>query len=234
MNVMAKQRSFLALALALASCGAILTSFFSSTALAADEGSEKPTQSSFDLSDALGGLKQKGDLYATIRTSMGDLTVRLFEKEAPKTVANFVGLARGTREWLDPDTKRWVKRPLYKQVSCHRVIPEFMIQCGDPQGLGSGGPGYTFPDEFAPNLKHDKPGMLSMANRGPNTNGSQFFLTEVPVSQLDGKHAVFGEVVKNLDLIAKISHVRTGPMNKPVEPVTIKSIEVFRSERVPK
>jgi peptidyl-prolyl cis-trans isomerase A (cyclophilin A) len=208
----------------------------SSVAMAAPDkdGSDKQTQTTFDLKDAMSGIKQKGDLYATIRTNLGEMTVRLFDREAPNTVANFVGLARGTREWLDPETKKWVKRPLYKGVLCHRVIPEFMIQCGDPQGVGSGGPGYTFADEFKPSLKHDRPGMLSMANRGPNTNGSQFFVTEVATPTLDGRHAIFGEVVKNLDLVSKISHVRTGPGNRPEENVTIKSIEVFRSEKTPK
>jgi peptidyl-prolyl cis-trans isomerase A (cyclophilin A) len=205
---------------------------------AAPEASDKPTQQKFDLAIALAGSpaekKEKGDLYATLHTSQGDLVVRLFEKQAPNTVANFVGLARGTKEWREPDSGKWVKRPLYKGVLCHRVIPNFMIQCGDPSGTGRGGPGYTFDDEFDPSLKHDKPGMLSMANRGAGTNGSQFFVTEAPAPHLDGHHAIFGEVVKNVDLISKITRVKTDAGNKPVEDVVIKSIDIFRSERTPK
>jgi peptidyl-prolyl cis-trans isomerase A (cyclophilin A) len=202
---------------------------------AAPAESDKPTQTKFDLQIALAGSpaeKGKGDLYANIHTSMGDLIVRLFEKQAPRTVSNFVGLARGTKEWRDPDTGKWVKRPLYKNVACHRVIPNFMIQCGDPTGRGNGGPGYTFSDEFDPSLKHDKPGMLSMANKGPDTNGSQFFVTEAPAPHLDGHHAIFGEVVKNVDLVSKITRVKT-TNDRPDEPVLIKSIDIYRSERAP-
>lgn len=205
-------------------------------AAAAPAESDKPTQQKFDLQVALQGSpaeKGKGDLYATIHTSMGDMVVKLFEKQAPGTVANFVGLARGTKEWRDPETNKWSKKPLYKGVICHRVIPNFMIQCGDPTGKGSGGPGYTFNDEFEPSLHHDKPGMLSMANRGPDTNGSQFFVTEAPAPHLDGHHAIFGEVVKNVELVTKITRVKT-TNDRPDEPVVIKSIDIYRSEKQPK
>ena len=132
-----------------------------------------------------------GQLRATFKTSMGDITVELYEKDAPRTVANFVGLATGAVEWTDPSGNK-TKRPLYSGTIFHRVIPDFMIQGGDPQGDGRGGPGYRFGDEISPNRKHDRPGMLSMANAGPGTNGSQFFLTEIATPWLDGKHAVFG------------------------------------------
>jgi len=203
-------------------------------------GSDKPTQNAFTLDTALSGMPttgkkaQTGDLYATIHTSLGDMVAKLFEKEAPNTVANFVGLARGTREWKDPTTSKWVKRPLYKNVLCHRVIPNFMIQCGDPSGTGRGGPGYTFPDEINSALHHDRGALLSMANRGPNTNGSQFFITETPAPHLDGRHAIFGEIVKNAELISKIARSKVVSDDRPIEDVVIKSIDIYRSEKLPK
>src|SRR5512147_2549650 len=133
----------------------------------------------------------KGPLIATFKTSMGDIVVRLFEDKAPKTVENFVGLATGTKEWTDPKTGGKVKRPLYNGTLFHRVIPGFMIQGGDPLGSGTGGPGYRFADEFSPDLRHNKAGILSMANSGPNTNGSQFFITLAPTPHLDNRHSVF-------------------------------------------
>ena len=129
--------------------------------------------------------EKKGPLYATLKTSMGDIVVQLFEDKAPKTVANFVGLASGTKEWTDPKTGEKVKKPLYNGTIFHRVIPGFMIQGGDPLGNGTGGPGYRFEDEFNPDLRHTKGGILSMANAGPNTNGSQFFITLAPTLHLD-------------------------------------------------
>jgi peptidyl-prolyl cis-trans isomerase A (cyclophilin A) len=147
---------------------------------------------------------KKGPLYATFKTSMGDVVVQLFEDKAPKTVANFVGLASGTKEWTDPKTGEKVKRPLYNGTIFHRVIPGFMIQGGDPLGNGTGGPGYKFEDEFNPDLRHTKGGILSMANAGPNTNGSQFFITHVPTPHLNGKHTVFGKVTKGLDVVDAI------------------------------
>src|SRR4051812_17446521 len=130
---------------------------------------------------------------ATIHTTAGDLTCELFPKLAPKTVANFVGLATGTKEWKNPDTGRPEHRPLYNGTIFHRVIPNFMIQGGDPLGNGQGGPGYSFEDEVSPELKFDVPGRLAMANSGPNTNGSQFFITEVPTPHLDGHYSLFGQ-----------------------------------------
>jgi peptidyl-prolyl cis-trans isomerase A (cyclophilin A) len=163
----------------------------------------------------------EGSLCVRFETSMGTIAARLFEKEAPRTVANFVGLATGGSVWRDPSTGDEVSRPFYDGLVFHRVIPEFMIQFGCPLGTGTGGPGYRFQDEFAPGLVHDRPGLLSMANAGPNTNGSQFFITEVPTPWLDGKHAIFGEVYEGGDLIAQIARAGNGN-------VRMERVEVFR------
>jgi peptidyl-prolyl cis-trans isomerase A (cyclophilin A) len=168
-----------------------------------------------------------GELRATIKTTMGDIVVRLFEAQAPRTVANFVGLATGKVEWRDGAEK--TTRPLYSGTIIHRVIPDFMIQCGDPQGNGRGGPGYKFGDEIHPDLKHDKPGKLSMANAGPNTNGSQFFVTEVATPWLDGKHAVFGEVIEGLDVAKNIARVPRDAGDRPRQEVRIEEIAVYRA-----
>lgn len=170
----------------------------------------------------------QGQLYARLKTSMGDLLVQLHEAEAPRTVANFVALATGAVEWKDPKSGQKTSRPLYSGTVFHRVIPEFMIQGGDPEGTGRGGPGYRWGDEINRSLRHDKPGVLSMANAGPNTNGSQFFITEVPTPWLDGKHAIFGQVVDNLPLVAQITHVATGPGDRPQTPIVLHQVEVFR------
>jgi peptidyl-prolyl cis-trans isomerase A (cyclophilin A) len=175
-----------------------------------------------------GAQEKKGPLYATMKTSMGDIVLVLFEDKAPKTVANFVGLATGTKEWTDPKTGQPVKRPFYNGTTFHRVIPGFMIQGGDPLGNGRGGPGYRFEDEFSPELKHSKPGILSMANAGPNTNGSQFFITVRPTPQLDGRHAVFGEVVKGQEVVEKIVNVPRDPGDKPLKEVVIKEVVTSR------
>src|SRR5688572_23826226 len=132
------------------------------------------------------------DLYATFETSMGTVVVKLFAKDAPKTVANFIGLATGEREWTDPRDGQKSSKPLYDGTVFHRVIPEFMIQGGDPLGSGTGGPGYSFGDEFQPDVKME-PGSLAMANSGPATNGSQFFITEIAPDWLNGKHTIFGK-----------------------------------------
>ena len=159
-------------------------------------------------------------LYATFQTSMGTLVVKLLPEKAPITVENFVGLAEGTKEWTHPRTGEKQKGvPLYDGTLFHRVIPDFMIQGGDPMGTGTGGPGYRFQDEIGPDNKFSKPGLLAMANAGPGTNGSQFFITEVPTPWLDKGHTIFGEVVKGGDLVPKIT--RAGNSKVKLEKVTI-------------
>jgi peptidyl-prolyl cis-trans isomerase A (cyclophilin A) len=172
---------------------------------------------------------KKGPLYATLKTTMGDIVVQLFDDKAPKTVANFVGLATATKEWTDPKTQEKVKRPLYNGTIFHRVIPGFMIQGGDPLGNGTGGPGYRFEDEFNPDLRHTKGGILSMANAGPNTNGSQFFITLAPTPWLDNKHAIFGEVTEGADIIQKIGKTRTGAQDRPAKDIVINSVKIEKS-----
>ena len=169
----------------------------------------------------------KPGTYAQFTTSMGNFTVLLFEQDAPKTVANFVGLAEGTKEWTDPKTSQKVKRPYYDNLIFHRIIDGFMIQGGDPLGVGTGGPGYQFEDEFSPKLRHSKEGILSMANSGKNTNGGQFFITLGPTPHLDNKHSVFGEVVEGMDVVRKIGKVKVGMNDKPVTPVTM-SVKIER------
>ncbi len=170
----------------------------------------------------------KPGVYAKFVTTEGNFTIQLFEQEAPKTVANFIGLAEGTKEWTDPRTGQRVKKPYYNGIVFHRIIADFMIQGGDPLGQGTGGPGYTFEDEFSPKLKHTKEGILSMANRGPNTNGGQFFITLVPTPWLDGKHTIFGEVVEGIEIIRKIGKTKTGPGDRPVTPISITSVTIER------
>jgi len=162
--------------------------------------------------------KRDPGTYATFQTSMGKIVCKLFDKEAPKTVANFVGLSEGTKEWTHPASKAKMKTPLYSGTVFHRVIPGFMIQGGDPLGNGTGNPGYRFEDETVPGLTFNIPGRLAMANSGPNTNGSQFFITEVPTPHLDGKHTIFGQVVEGLELVAKIAR---SPSKVILEKVTI-------------
>jgi peptidyl-prolyl cis-trans isomerase A (cyclophilin A) len=171
--------------------------------------------------------KLKPGTYAQFTTSMGNFTVLLFEQDAPKTVANFVGLAEGTKEWTDPKTGQKVKRGYYDGLIFHRIIDGFMIQGGDPLGVGTGGPGYQFEDEFSPKLRHSKEGILSMANSGKNTNGGQFFITLGPTPHLDKLHSVFGEVVEGMDVVRKIGKVKVGMNDKPVTPVTM-SVKIER------
>jgi peptidyl-prolyl cis-trans isomerase A (cyclophilin A) len=164
---------------------------------------------------------------ATLQTNHGDITVELFEERAPNTVGNFIGLATGSKEWTDPETGDTVKNePLYDDVLFHRVIDDFMIQGGDPTGTGRGGPGYEFDDEFHDELTHDKAGVLSMANSGPNTNGSQFFITLDATPHLDGKHSVFGEVTDGMDVVEEIGSVPTGRNDEPREDVVLESVDV--------
>jgi peptidyl-prolyl cis-trans isomerase A (cyclophilin A) len=167
-------------------------------------------------------------VYAEFITTEGNFTVRLYDAEAPKTVENFIGLAEGTKEWTDPRTNKKVRQPYYDGVIFHRVIDGFMIQGGDPLGQGIGGPGYTFADEFHPRLRHSKEGILSMANRGPNTNGGQFFITLGPTPHLDDRHSVFGEVVEGIDVVKKIGSAKVGDRDRPVKDVVIQSIKITR------
>jgi len=166
--------------------------------------------------------------YARFVTSEGDFTVRLFDQEAPRTVENFVGLAEGSKQWSDPRTNQKVQKPYYDGTIFHRVIDGFMIQGGDPLGQGIGGPGYNFADEFHPKLRHNKAGILSMANRGPNTNGGQFFITLAPTPHLDDRHAVFGEVVDGMDVVSKIGRTQTGDRDRPVKDVVIQQVTIER------
>jgi peptidyl-prolyl cis-trans isomerase A (cyclophilin A) len=168
-------------------------------------------------------------VYAHFMTSEGNFTARLFEAETPNTVANFIGLADGSMEWSDPRTGRKVKQPYYNGTVFHRVIDGFMIQGGDPLGSGTGGPGFTFADEFHPKLRHSKAGILSMANRGPNTNGGQFFITLAETPWLDNKHSVFGEITDGMDVVIRIGRTQTSkPGDRPVKPITIQSVSIER------
>ena len=165
---------------------------------------------------------------AHFQTTLGDFTVELFDKQAPKTVANFANLADGSKEWRHPKTGESHKKPFYDGLVFHRIIEGFMIQGGDPLGQGFGGPGYQFEDEFHPDLRHDKAGTLSMANAGPNSNGSQFFITLGPTPHLDRKHSVFGRVVDGLDVVEKIGRVQTDRNDRPVTPVVMNSVTIER------
>ena len=166
-------------------------------------------------------------LYAHFTTTEGAFKARLFDEDAPNTVANFVGLAEGTKEWTDPRTSRKAKQPYYNGTIFHRVIAGFMIQGGDPLGQGTGGPGYRFADEFSPKLRHNKAGILSMANSGPNTNGGQFFITLAETSWLNDKHSVFGEIVEGMDVVKKIGATATSkPGDRPLKPITIESVTI--------
>lgn len=180
-----------------------------------------------DAKEAKKETTKKGkDMIAVFETSVGTFKVKLFNDKAPKTVENFVGLAEGTKEWTDPKTGKQVKKPFYDGLKFHRVIPNFMIQGGCPLGNGTGGPGYRFADEFNAELKHTKPGMLSMANAGPNTNGSQFFVTVAATPWLDGKHAIFGEVIEGMDIVNSIVMAKTAPGDRPLEDIVIKTLKI--------
>jgi len=168
-------------------------------------------------------------VYADFTTTEGNFTIRLYDEEAPKTVENFVGLAEGSKEWTDPRTNERVQKPYYDGVIFHRVIDGFMIQGGDPLGQGIGGPGYNFEDEFHPKARHNKAGILSMANRGPNTNGGQFFITLAPTPHLDNRHSVFGEVIEGMDVVKKIGSTRTGDRDRPATDIVIEHVAIRRA-----
>ena len=184
----------------------------------------------------------EGQLYARLNTTQGAIVIALEEQNAPKTVANFCGLATGSITWEDPKTREPMTNvPLYDGVRFHRVIPGFMVQVGDPLSRhrdeanrwGTGGPGYQFEDEFHPELRHDRPGVLSMANAGPGTNGSQFFITEAPQPHLDRRHSVFGHVVAGQDVVSKIANVARNRDDRPDEDQLIEKVELFRSATIP-
>jgi peptidyl-prolyl cis-trans isomerase A (cyclophilin A) len=169
-------------------------------------------------------------LYATLKTNQGDIVVKLFPDHAPKTVKNFTELALGAREWTDPKTGQKSTARLYDGTVFHRVIGGFMIQGGDPLGSGMGGPGYKFGDEFHPELQFDRPYLLAMANAGPGTNGSQFFITVGPTPHLNRKHTIFGEVAdgESRAIVDRIATVPTGQMDRPIDDVVIESISIDR------
>jgi peptidyl-prolyl cis-trans isomerase A (cyclophilin A) len=168
------------------------------------------------------------DLTATLRTTMGTIVLRLFPDRAPKTVQNFVGLAEGTIEWTDPRTGRRTTDPLYNGTIFHRVIDKFMLQGGDPLGNGRGGPGYEFEDEVHADLRFDRPYLLAMANAGPGTNGSQFFITVVPTPHLNGRHTIFGEVIEGADVVDAIAKTETDRSDRPVKDVVLESVTIDR------
>ena len=179
---------------------------------------------------AMAQSKRKPGLYAIFQTNQGTIVCELYDKDAPITVKNFVDLAEGTKEWKDPRTGAMKKTHYFDGIVFHRVIPEFMIQGGDPTGTGTGGPGYKFQDEFSPKLKFDKPGRLAMANAGPGTNGSQFFITEGNTEFLNNKHTIFGQVIEGMDNVKKIARVPRNASDKPNQPVVIEKLTI---ERVP-
>ena len=168
----------------------------------------------------------KSGQYAVFDTTLGEITCELFPDKAPVTVQNFVGLASGTKEFVDPKTKERTKRPFYNGLVFHRVIPEFMIQGGCPLGSGTGGPGYKFQDEFSKGLSFDQPGRLAMANAGPGTNGSQFFITVAPTDWLDNRHTIFGQVVKGHDVVDKIVNTPKGASDRPKTPVVMNAVKI--------
>ena len=182
-----------------------------------------------DLKTYLAGIPGRGKLMATIATTMGDFHCELYE-DVPMTVANFVGLATGKKAWKDPNTGQVKKGvPFFDGIIFHRVIPDFMVQVGDPLGRGVGGPGYEFDNEIVAKYKHDVGGILSMANAGPGTNGSQFFITEKPTPWLDGKHTVFGKCAE-VDLVKKITGVPKDGNDAPLTPVLIKNVKIKRGK----
>jgi len=192
---------------------------------AADE--EKVTLNAEDPKAILDSIEGDGKLYATFVTTKGNIECQLFEDQTPTTVANFVGLAKGLKKFEDPKDRQIKQEPFYDGTIFHRVIPDFMIQGGDRLGVGMGGPGYRFEDEFNAELKHDSAGILSMANSGPNTNGSQFFITDVPTPHLDNRHSVFGKC-ENLDVISAIANVDRNRNDRPNEDVVLERVEITR------
>ncbi len=201
----------------------VASALFAQTPVAPAPGAQAPA-------DTAPAAPREPGLYATLKTTQGDIVVKFFELEAPVTVKNFIDLARGSKAWKDPKTGAMVKRPLYAGTIFHRVIPGFMIQGGDPTGTGGGEVGFTIADEFVETLKFDVPGRLAMANTGdPHTGSSQFFLTEVATPHLDGKHTIFGQVVEGQEVVTKIANVPRGREDKPRVPVRLNAV-IFKRE----
>jgi peptidyl-prolyl cis-trans isomerase A (cyclophilin A) len=201
-------------------------------AAAAATGTESagdPLHGTFTLADATKDLKGTGAIVAKIDTSKGTLQCKLYDDKAPNTVANFIGLATGKRTWKDPNTGKWVNKPAYDGTTFHRIIKGFMIQGGDPKGNGSGEPGYVIKDEIWAGAKHDKAGLLCMANRGHDTNGAQFFITDAPAAHLDGNYTIFGECAP-LEVVHEIANVPVAG-SRPTTPVTIKTVTISRDEK---
>ena len=168
--------------------------------------------------------------YAWFDTNQGQFVARLLTDKAPRTTANFIGLAEGTKQFLDPVSKKWVKRPFYNGLLFHRVIDDFMIQGGCPLGTGTGDPGYKFADEFSPDLHHDREGLLSMANSGPDKNGCQFFITLSPQPSLDGEHTIFGEIVRGMDAVHAIGKAPTHMANRPIRNQVMEHVRIYQIE----
>jgi len=205
----------------------IAVAAFAAAALAQD--TSKPAEPLPDAPQATAAaLIQPNGPTVVMDTSMGRITCQFFQKQAPKTVANFIGLAQGTKDWTDPQSKKTMHgKPLYDGTIFHRVIPEFMIQGGDPAGTGAGDPGFSFEDEFNPDLNFDVPGRLAMANSGPNTNGSQFFITEVPTEHLNQHHTIFGQCdAPGINVVKTIARVERDENDKPVTPVVLKKVTI--------
>lgn len=189
-----------------------------------------PAEGVFELEQALEGVEGDGELWVVMETTAGPLRCRLFDGQAPRTVANFVGLARGLRPFQDPETGTWGTGRYYDGTEFHRVIEGFMIQGGDPTGTGMGSAGYVIVDEFSPSLRHDRAGMLSMANRGPGTGSSQFFVTLAPTPHLDGKHTIFGQCDESsVDVAERIAATR-GPGDRPRTPQRVETVSIVRGD----
>ena len=188
-----------------------------------------PHNGSYTLAEATKDLKGSGAIVAKLETSKGTLQCKLFDDKAPVTVANFIGLATGKRAWKDPKSGEWATKPAYDGTTFHRIIKGFMIQGGDPKGNGSGEPGYVIKDELWEGAKHDKPGLLCMANRGPNTNGAQFFITDAAAAHLDGGYTIFGECAP-VEVVHDIANVSVAN-ERPTQSVTIKSVTISRDEK---
>ncbi|MDB4944995.1 MAG: Peptidyl-prolyl cis-trans isomerase [Labilithrix sp.] len=193
---------------------------------------DDPLKGVFTLADATKDLKGSGPIVAKIETSKGTLQCKLFDDKAPVTVANFIGLATGKRTWKDPNGA-WVNKPAYDGTGFHRIIKGFMIQGGDARGNGSGEPGYVIKDELWEGAKHDRAGLLCMANRGPNTNGAQFFITDDKAAHLDRSYTIFGECAP-VGVVHEIANVATGPSDRPTTPVAIKTVTISRDDAAKK